>query len=124
MHDAGFVRRDEARGDLPRDATARGRPAAGRRAEDASRGPIPATYGIVMYLMPSISPRSWMRTTFLWVTWRASSSSRLKRRSSRCAVAGSAVDVGPNHLDRDRDLELVVPRLIDRAHAADAEQRG
>ena len=23
-----------------------------------------------------------MRTTFLWVTWRASSSSRLKRRSS------------------------------------------
>ena len=38
-------------------------------------------YGIVMYLMPSISPRSWMRTTLLWVTWRASSSSFLKRFS-------------------------------------------
>ena len=30
--------------------------------------------------------------------------------------------LGPNHLDRDRDAELRVPRLIDRAHAADAEQ--
>ena len=29
---------------------------------------------------------------------------------------------GPNHLDRHRDAELVIERLIDGAHAADAEQ--
>ena len=51
-------------------------------------------YGIVRYLMPSISPRSWMRTTFLWVTWRASSSSRLNRFSRSRAIAGSAVISG------------------------------
>ena len=79
-------------------------------------------YGIVMYLMPSISPRSWMRTTFLWVTWRASRSSRLKRRSSSVRRVRIARRLGPNDLHRDRDLELLVPRLIDGAHAADAEQ--
>jgi hypothetical protein len=49
----------------------------------------PSTYGIVMYLMPSTSPRSWMRTTFLCVTCRASSSSRLNRRSTSWASEGS-----------------------------------
>ena len=63
-----------------------------------------------------------MRTTFLCVTWRASSSSRLKRRSSSCRRRRIADDVRPDHLDGDRDFELLVPRLIDRAHAADAEQ--
>ena len=62
----------------------------------------PSTYDIVMYLMPPISPRSWMRTTFLCVTWRASSSSRLKRRSIS-AAARIGHDLGPNHLDGDRD---------------------
>ncbi len=54
----------------------------------------PWTYGIVMYLMPSISPKSWMRTTFLCVTWRASSSSRLNRFSISFAAAGSAIASG------------------------------
>ena len=54
----------------------------------------PSTYGIVMYLIPSISPRSWMRTTFLWVTWRASSSSRLNRRSTSAAALASAITSG------------------------------
>ena len=54
----------------------------------------PSTYGIVMYLMPLISPRSWMRTTFLWVTCLASSSSLLKRRSKSRAAAGSAATSG------------------------------
>ena len=63
-----------------------------------------------------------MRTTFLCVTCRASSSSRLKRRSMSAAAAGSAAHFGPDDLDRDRDTELGVPRLIDGAHAADAEQ--
>ncbi len=54
----------------------------------------PSTYGIVMYLIPPISPRSWMRTTFLWVTCRASSSSRLNRRSTSAAAPGSAMTSG------------------------------
>ena len=29
---------------------------------------------------------------------------------------------GTDHLDRHRDAQFVVPRLIDRAHAADAEE--
>ena len=78
-------------------------------------------YGIVMYLMPSISPRSWMRTTFLCVTCRASSSSRLKRLSSSAAASGSADRVDADDLDRDRDFEHLVPGLVDRAHPADAE---
>ena len=63
-----------------------------------------------------------MRTTFLWVTWRASSSSRLNRCSISCAAAGSAVGLRADDLDRDGDFQLLVPRLVDRAHAADAEQ--
>ena len=55
---------------------------------------------IVMYLMPLISPRSWMRTTFLWVTCRDSSSSRLKRRSMSAATIGSR-SVRTNHFQRD-----------------------
>ena len=62
-----------------------------------------------------------MRTTFLCVTCRASSSSRLKRRSMSCAAVGSRDDLRPDHLDGDRDPELRVPGLIDSAHAADAE---
>ena len=62
-----------------------------------------------------------MRTTFLCVTWRASSSSRLKRRSTSAAVAGVGHDFRADHLDRDGDAELGVPRLVDRAHAAHAE---
>jgi hypothetical protein len=50
--------------------------------------------GIVMYLMPSISPMSWMRTTLRCVTWRASSSSCLKRRSMSRAATGSFVTSG------------------------------
>ena len=53
----------------------------------------PATYDIVMYFSPLTSPRSWMRTTFLCVTWRASSSSLLKRLTwsrSVCSSAASA----------------------------------
>src|SRR5207244_7637506 len=30
--------------------------------------------------------------------------------------------IGANHLQRDRDAELGIPRLVDGAHAADAEQ--
>ena len=81
----------------------------------------PSTYDIVMYLMPSISPRSWMRTTLLWVTSRASSSSRLKRRSTSRAVYGIARDLRPDHLERDRHPQLRVPRLIDDAHPAGAQ---
>ena len=31
-------------------------------------------------------------------------------------------DLRSNHLERDRDAELLVLRLVDRAHAADAQQ--
>ena len=62
-----------------------------------------------------------MRTTFLCVTCRASSSSRLKRRSILGRSRWIRHDLGADHLDRDGDAELRVPRLIDRAHAADAE---
>ena len=62
-----------------------------------------------------------MRTTFLCVTWRASSSSRLKRRPTSAAVAGSAMISGPDDFDRDGHAELGVPGVIDRAHAAHAE---
>jgi hypothetical protein len=55
---------------------------------------MPSTNDIVMYLMPEISPRSWMRTTFRCVTRRASSSSRLKRRWISAAAAGSAMISG------------------------------
>ena len=57
-----------------------------------------------------------MRTTFLWVTFRASSSSRLKRRSRSRAAAGILERLGANHLDRDDDGELFVPGLEHRAH--------
>ena len=63
-----------------------------------------------------------MRTTFLCVTWRASSSSRLNRRSISAARVGIGHHLRANHLDRDRDAELRIPGLIDGAHAADAEQ--
>ncbi len=63
-----------------------------------------------------------MRTTCLWVTWRASSSSRLNCRSMRRRGVGVAGDVAANHLQRDRDAQLRVPRVVDGAHAADAEQ--
>ena len=79
-------------------------------------------YGIVKYLMPSISPRSWMRTTFLWVTWRASSSSRLNRLSRSRAACRIRRHFGTDDLQRHGDAERVVPSLIDGAHAAHAEQ--
>ena len=61
-----------------------------------------------------------MRTTFLCVTWRASSSSRLNRRSIS-APRRVGHDLRADDLDRDGHAELGVPRLVDRAHAADAE---
>ena len=63
-----------------------------------------------------------MRTTFLCVTWRASSSSRLNRRSMSRGRRRVRADLRPDDLQRDGDAELVIPRLVDRAHAADAEQ--
>ena len=63
-----------------------------------------------------------MRTTFLWVTWRASSSSRLKRRSRSARLLADPARLRPDDLERDRHAELRVPRLVHRAHAADAEQ--
>ena len=62
-----------------------------------------------------------MRTTFLCVTWRARSSSLLKRLD----LIAPRVFVGvarQDGLDRDRDPELVVVGLVDRAHAAAPEQ--
>ena len=56
------------------------------------------------------------------VTWRASSSSRLKRRSMSSAAAGSRRRFRTDHFQRDGDAELLIPRLIDGAHAAHAEQ--
>ena len=38
------------------------------------------------------------------------------------ADAGIRQHLGPDHLERDRDAELLVLRLVDRAHAADAQQ--
>ena len=122
VDDAGLVRRAQAADDLLRDRRPPARRAACLRFfRIVARSP-PWMYGIVMYLMPSISPRSWMRTTFLWVTCRASSSSRLNRRSRSRADRRIRGDLGTDDLQRDRDAELVVPRLIDGAHAADAEQ--
>ena len=63
-----------------------------------------------------------MRTTFLWVTCRASSSSCLKRRSSIAAAPGLGRHFGPDDFQRDDNAELGVPRLVDRAHAADAQK--
>ena len=56
------------------------------------------------------------------MTWRASSSSRLKRRSISCFGHRIAHHLRPDDLQRDDDFEFLVPRLIDGAHAADAEQ--
>ena len=63
-----------------------------------------------------------MRTTCLWVTWRASTSSRLKRRSTSPAELRIEQDLRPDHLQRDGNAELVIPGLIDDAHAAGAER--
>ncbi len=63
-----------------------------------------------------------MRTTFLCVTWRASSSSCLKRRSISRAAVGSAHHLGANDFQRHRHAQFCVPRLIDGAHSADAQQ--
>ena len=60
-----------------------------------------------------------MRTTFLCVTSRASSSSRLNRCSSSAAAPDR--QLRPDHLERHGHAEFGVPRLVDRAHAADAE---
>jgi len=62
-----------------------------------------------------------MRTTFRWVTWRASSSSRLKRRLDLQRALRIGERLGQDDLQRDRDAELLVPRLVDRAHAAGAQ---
>jgi len=61
-----------------------------------------------MYLMPSSSPMSWMRTFLLQPVLG------LGRRAF--------LRIGADHLQRDRDAELGIPRLVDGAHAADAEQ--
>ena len=62
-----------------------------------------------------------MRTTLRWVTFRASSSSRLKRRSSSSTSAWLLEHLGADDLQRDGDAELLVPRLVHGAHAADAQ---
>ena len=46
----------------------------------------------------------------------------MKRRSISCAAAGSFVTSGRIDLQRHHDAQLGVPRLVDRTHAADAEQ--
>ena len=78
MDDARVVRRRHARRDPPGQ---RQRLRHGHRAPPLDeRGEVSSLdVVIVMYLRPPDSPRSWMRTTFLWVTWRARSSSLLKR---------------------------------------------
>ena len=63
-----------------------------------------------------------MRTTLGCVTWRASSSSRLNRRSISAAVSGSGERVRPDHFQGKRDFQFRVPCLIHGAHAAHAEQ--
>ena len=75
-----------------------------------------------MYLMPPTSPMSCTRTMFLCVTLRASSSSCLNRRSSMRAVSGSAATSGRIVFRATTTLEHLVPGLVDRAHAAGAEQ--
>ena len=118
MDDARFVRGLRARRPSAARSSASSRSAACLHAAASVARSSPWMYGIVMYLMPLISPRSWMRTTFLWVTCRASSSSFLNRFSS----SGETLPVtGANDLQRDRDAELRVPRLVDRAHPAHAE---
>src|ERR1051326_5662047 len=97
----------------------------------------PLMNGIVMNLMPLIVPRSWMRTTFLCVTWRAGDQSRapgdsLVRHLAREIDllleslfgfgARAMPRVGADHFEGDGDAELRVPGLVDRAHATDAEQ--
>ena len=63
-----------------------------------------------------------MRTTLVCVTCRASSSSRLKRRSMSGRRRRIRGRLGPDHLERDGDAELLIPGLVDGAHAAHAEQ--
>ena len=122
MHDAGMVGGRPPAGD----------DAAGRCGEARETGsldlflqecrqvPRPSTYSIVMYLMPLISPRSWMRTTLRWVTWRASSSSRLNRRSMSRAASGSPPISGRMTFSAT-ETPVLVPRLVDHAHPAGAE---
>ena len=120
MNDVGFVRRYQTGDNATRDA---------QRARD--RQPLcslrmvarsePSTYGIVMYLMPLMSPRSWIRTTLGCVTCLASSSSRLKRRSISADGDRIRGDLGANDLDRDRHAKFGVPRLVNRAHPADPQ---
>ena len=68
------------------------------------------------------SPRSWILTTFLCVTWRARRSSRLKRRSSCLVRAGSVVASVRTTLSATGMSTWRVPRLVDRAHAAETEE--
>ncbi len=63
-----------------------------------------------------------MRTTFLWVTWRASSSSCLKRRSIVLRFVGIAAHLRAYHFQRDQHVQVGVPGLIHRSHAAHAKQ--
>ena len=63
-----------------------------------------------------------MRTTYLCVTWRASTSSRLKRCLEILRGGRVRLRAGADHLDRHGDAELVIEGLVDGAHAAGAEQ--
>ena len=63
-----------------------------------------------------------MRTTFLWVTWRASSSSCLKRRSIVARFVGIAAHLRADHFQGDQHVQVGVPGLVDRSHAAHAKQ--
>ena len=77
----------------------------------------PSTYSMLMKRMPSASPMSKMRTTFLCVILRERMSSCLKR----CRIAGSVASSGRMTLSAIRAVEFAVTGLVDSAHAALSE---
>jgi len=62
----------------------------------------PSMYSIVMNLIPSASPKSKMRMTFLWVIWRARINSCLKRFQD----FRTGHHIGANHFQGDLALQL------------------
>ena len=80
----------------------------------------PWMYGIVMYLMPSISPEI-VNADHVLVRDLAGEEQLVLEALFRSRQRRAAPAVRANHLQRDRDAELRIPGLIDGAHAADAE---
>ena len=82
----------------------------------------PSTYGIVMYLMPQHLADVVNAHDVLVRDLAREQQLALEAPLDFSRRGRIGHHLGANHLDRDDDAELRVPRLIHGAHAADAEQ--